>query len=105
MGQKTSYSEVINSVKLMLSGLKSNTERVGKRGLDTSFITKLEESMTNAQTLDNEQESLKAELKTKTVKLDEEMVTIQKLMSESKKVVKLEMPQETWQAFGISDKK
>ncbi len=102
---KQSYSEVINSAKVMLSGLKSNTERVGKRGLDTAFITKLEEAMTKAQTLDNEQEALKAELKTKTVKLDEEMGAIEKLMSESKKVIKLEMPQETWQAFGISDKR
>ena len=102
---KQSYSEAINSAKVMLSGLKSNTERVGKRGLDTAFITKLEEAMTKAQTLDNEQEALKAELKTKTVKLDEEMGAIEKLMSESKKVIKLEMPQETWQAFGISDKR
>ena len=102
---KRSYAEVINDVKLMVSGLKSNTDRVSKRGLDKDFISKLESIMVKSQTLDNEQEDLKAKLKTKTSELDNEMMELEKLMSESKKVVKLEMPQETWQAFGISDKK
>ena len=102
---KRSYAEVINDVKLMISGLKSNTDRVSKRGLDKDFISKLESIMVKSQTLDNEQEDLKAKLKTKTSELDNEMMELEKLMSESKKVVKLEMPQETWQAFGISDKK
>ena len=102
---KRSYAEVINDVKLMVSGLKSNTDRVSKRGLDKDFISKLESIMIKSQTLDNEQEDLKAKLKTKTSELDNEMMELEKLMSESKKVVKLEMPQETWQAFGISDKK
>ena len=102
---KRSYAEVINDAKLMVSGLKSNTDRVSKRGLDKDFISKLESIMVKSQTLDNEQEDLKAKLKTKTSELDNEMMELEKLMSESKKVVKLEMPQETWQAFGISDKK
>ena len=102
---KRSYAEVINDAKLMISGLKSNTDRVSKRGLDKDFISKLESIMVKSQTLDNEQEDLKAKLKTKTSELDNEMMELEKLMSESKKVVKLEMPQETWQAFGISDKK
>ena len=102
---KRSYAEVINDAKLMVSGLKSNTDRVSKRGLDKDFISKLESIMVKSQTLDNEQEDLKAKLKTKTSELDNEMMELEKLMSESKKVVKLEMPQETWQAFGITDKK
>ena len=102
---KRSYAEIINDAKLMISGLKSNTDRVSKRGLDKDFISKLESIMVKSQTLDNEQEDLKAKLKTKTSELDNEMMELEKLMSESKKVVKLEMPQETWQAFGISDKK
>ena len=102
---KRSYAEVINDAKLMVSGLKSNTDRVSKRGLDKDFISKLESIMVKSQTLDNEQEDLKAKLKTKTSELDNEMMELEKLMSESKKVVKLEMPQETWKAFGISDKK
>ena len=102
---KRSYAEVINDAKLMVSGLKSNTDRVSKRGLDKDFISKLESIMVKSQTLDNEQEDLKAKLKTKTSELDNEMMELEKLMSESKKVVKLEMTQETWKAFGISDKK
>lgn len=40
---KSSYAETINFAKVMLSGLKSNTERLGRRGLDSDFITGFEE--------------------------------------------------------------
>ena len=102
---KRSYAEVINDVKLMVSGLKSNTDRVSKRGLDKDFISKLESIMVKSQTLDNEQEDLKAKLKTKTSELDNEMMELEKLMSESKKVVKLEMEKTSWRSFGIQDSK
>ena len=102
---KRSYAEVINDVKLMVSGLKSNTDRVSKRGLDKDFISKLESIMVKSQTLDNEQEDLKAKLKTKTSELDNEMMELEKLMSESKKIVKLEMEKTSWRSFGIQDSK
>ena len=102
---KRSYAEVINDAKLMISGLKSNTDRVSKRGLDKDFISKLESIMVKSQTLDNEQEDLKAKLKTKTSELDNEMMELEKLMSESKKVVKLEMEKTSWRSFGIQDSK
>ena len=63
--RKESYAELINSAKVMVSGLKLNTERVGKRGITGEFINKLESIQKSAMDLDNEQEDLKAKLKTK----------------------------------------
>ena len=103
--RKESYAEIINSAKVMLSGLKLNTERVGKRGITGEFITKLESIQKTAMDLDNEQEDLKAKLKTKTAELEGKIEELEKMMSEAKKVVKLEMEKESWKTFGIQDSK
>ena len=102
---KSSYAETINFAKVMLSGLKSNTERLGRRGLDSDFVTGFEETMNSAMSIDNEQEDLKAQLKMKTASLDTKIDELNKLLSESKKVVKLEMEQESWKGFGIDDQR
>ena len=101
---KTSYAETMNSVKVMLAGLKANAERVAKRGLDTDFVTNLESAYASAQVLDNEQESLKAELKKKTDQLNNEIANLKKLLAEARKIVKIEMEQSSWMEFGIAAK-
>jgi len=103
MGREKSYADSINSAKVMLAGLKLNTERVGKRGISADFIAELETAQKSAQDLDNEQEDLKAKLKTKTAELGVKMENLDKMMSEAKKAVKLEMEKEAWKSFGIQD--
>ncbi len=102
---KVSYAEIINSAKVMLSGLKLNIERVGKRGITGEFINNLESSQKSAMVLDNEQEDLKAKLKIKTEALDIMINELNKMLSEARKVVKLEMEQPAWKSFGIEDKR
>jgi hypothetical protein len=46
---------------------------------------------------------LKAKLKTKTASLDSTIDGLEKLISEVRKVVKLEMEKKTWKSFGIAD--
>jgi hypothetical protein len=105
MGRDKSYAEIINSAKVMIAGLKSNGKRVARRGISADFTSKLEELQVTAMSLDNEQEDLKAELKTKTAELDSKIDGILKMMSEAKKAVKLEMEKEAWKSFGIQDSK
>lgn len=57
----------------------------------------------SVMTFDNEQEDMKARLKTKTAELDSKMADIDKMMSEAKKAVKLETEKEAWKSFGIQD--
>jgi len=99
------YAEVTNQVKTMLSGLQNNTDAVAKRGIDKEFILRLEKSLEMVKTLDNEQEALKAKLKTKTAELDGELVSLTAMLSEAKKVVKMSVDQTGWREFGIEDKK
>ena len=73
--------------------------------LQADFVVKFESAFTASQTLDNEQEDLKAKLKTKTAALDAKVSELEKFISEARKVVKLEMEKETWKSFGIADTK
>ena len=99
------FAEVLNSTKTMIAGLKANPEAVAKRGLDAEFTAKMEKTLEVIKNLDNEQEALKAKLKTKTAEIDSEMTNLKALLSEAKKVVKMSVDQAGWREFGIEDKK
>jgi CHASE3 domain sensor protein len=64
-----------------------------------------ESLQSKGMTLDNEQEYLEAKLKTKTEELGRLIEELEKLLSEARKIVKLEMEQSTWRSFGIEDTK
>jgi len=102
---KNSFAETTNELKTMIAGLKANPDAVAKRGLDAEFTAKMEKNLEVLKQLDNEQESLKAKLKTKTAELDAEVANLQALYSEAKKVVKMSVDQTGWREFGIEDKK
>jgi archaellum component FlaC len=100
-----SYAQKMNNSKVMISGLKQNVERLAKRGLGSDFTTNYENIHNEAQSLDNEQEKLKAELKTKSEILNQKIKELDALYSESKKIVKIEMDSSSWKEFGIQDKR
>ena len=100
-----SFAERINDSKLMLAGLQQNPDRLAKRGLDADFVSRYETALSQAQTLDAEQERLKAELSTKTNVLKQCMADLNKLYAEARKIVKIEMEVTSWQEFGIHDKR
>lgn len=102
---KPGYAEQISSAQVMVAGLKSNATQVSRRGIDDTFVTKLESDRNDAGTLNNQQEKLKADLKSKTAELDAKMLEIEKSMTEARKIVKLDFPQDQWKQFGIEDKR
>jgi hypothetical protein len=101
---KTSFAETVNNGKLMIAGLQTHAEAVAKRGIDAGFTATLNTTIGNIERINTEQEALKASLKAKTAELDAELVTLNKLYGEAKKVVKLAIDRTRWLEFGISDK-
>lgn len=102
---KVSYAELISMVEVMASGLKNNADEVAKRGISAEFVKEMEKLRTEAITLNNEQERLKAELKSKTESLNAKLEALSDKFSESKKVVKLSIPKTSWLEFGVTDKR
>jgi hypothetical protein len=102
---KTTYAEVINKAQVMATGLQSNITLSAQRGWSTTNNAKLISTRADVIKLNDEQERLKASLKTKTAELNEKLTDLKAQMKEGKKVVKLAFPQSQWKEFGIADKR
>ena len=100
-----SYPKTISDAQVMLAGIKTNQDILTKRGIDKTFTSDLDNTINSCVKLNNEQEELKARLKTKTEELNKQMAELKKKTSEARKIVKLNMPQVTWKEFGIADKR
>lgn len=98
-----SFPDVMNDSRLMIAGLKQNGEQLSRRGLDAEFLSGYETLHDAVQTLDNEQERLKADLKSKSDELKQKLKELKGQYAEAKKIVKLDMPQTSWKEFGIQD--
>ncbi|HBG42873.1 MAG TPA: hypothetical protein DDW85_15950 [Porphyromonadaceae bacterium] len=102
--RNSSYADVISKAQVMSAGLKNNTERVAKRGIDEAFITGFDGLTSESIAANDLQEKLKADLKVQTDALEAKTDELQDKYGEAKKVVKLEFPQAQWKEFGIEDK-
>lgn len=96
------YAKQIEQAQLMVSGLKIYATEVAKRGLENEFTQELNTATEMAIALNNQQEKLKADLKAKTAELEATLQKMETMISESKKVVKLCIPQTEWKAFGMN---
>ena len=99
------YSGQVSDAQVMLAGIKTNQKTLEKRSIDEKFTENLEKILNGCIGLNNEQEELKARLKTKTEELNKQMAELKARTSEVRKIVKLDMPQATWKEFGIADKR
>ena len=99
------YSKEITDAQVMLAGIKTNVAVLAKRGINVEFTNELDNTINTCVNLNNEQEELKARLKTKTEELNKQLAELKKKISEARKIVKLDMPQTTWKEFGIEDKR
>ncbi|MDO5104528.1 membrane-binding protein [Capnocytophaga sp.] len=99
-----SYAENIKAIKLMIDGLRNHKDNL-PAGIDEAFIDTLESLKNKVETLNSEQEKLKADLKTKTEAFDKEFKLLAEKQSIAKKRTKMDFPQSQWREFGIEDKK
>jgi hypothetical protein len=101
---KSAYAERITGAQVMLSGLSNHLGQLERRGITAEFVERLSTETAEAVTLNNEQEKLKADLKTKTALLNDKLAEVAKRVAEAKKIVKLDVPKDRWKEFGIADK-
>ena len=100
-----SYAESISSAQVMSAGMQNNATEAAQRGWQQAHNEMLIGIRAAAIVLNDEQEKLKADLKTKSAELDAKMAELGTLMKEAKRVVKLGFPQSRWQEFGVTDKR
>ena len=99
------YSGQVSDAQVMLAGIKTNQDVLETRKIGEEFAENLDKLIGTCIKLNNEQEELKARLKTKTEELNKQMAELKARTSEARKIIKLDMPQTTWKEFGILDKR
>lgn len=102
---RTSIAEILSFVNVLIAGLRANQEQMAKRGISPEFVTELETLKNEVIELNNEQEALKAKLKEKTDLIEAKLGAIEKKSAEAKKIVKIEVAQNLWKEYGITDQR
>jgi hypothetical protein len=107
MPRNTSQAELLVATRQMVSGLTANATTVATRGLSAAFTTAGTTKINLVQSLEAEQETLKAALKTKTAALDAAVADLKNWFGEATTGVKLayRAQQEKWVEFGIAAKR
>jgi hypothetical protein len=100
-----SYSEQINSAKLLGEGISKHLTELSEVGLDDAFVQSLDNQRGIVEGLNVTQEKLKADLKSKTDQLNKDMRTLDRMAARARKLVKIVIPSSQWKEFGIEDKK
>ena len=103
MAKKTYSTNLVES-QVMIDGLKGRNDKL-PLGVKAEDITKLEELRKKMETLNSEQEKLKADLKTQTARLDTLRKEIDVHYADAKKRIKLDFARERWIEFGFDDKR
>lgn len=98
-----SYAQKLADAKIMVDALRKNTGQVTK--IDPVFITDMELLKMEVETLNTEQEKLKADLKSKTEQLNSKVKSLTEKYNFAKKRVKMDIPQTQWKEYGILDSK
>lgn len=102
---KTSFAELVRGMDRMASGIINHETETSEAGLTATKATELRTLITTMEVIENEQEKLKGDLKTKTIELNAQAAVARKKLADARKRVKLSVPQERWVEFGISDSK
>ncbi len=99
--ETNSHAKRIEKVEVMISGLGKNQPELAFRGITPEYITEYDAKKLVVIGLNNDQESLKAQLKEKTSELKTKMSQLMKEYGDNRAIVKRAMPVEKWKEFGI----
>jgi hypothetical protein len=102
-----SLAELLAAARQMLVGLSANAAAVAPRGLTADFISRGQALVDKVQRLENEQETAKSALRTKTAELEAAEEEMKNWQSEASSTIKIAYrgQAERWLEFGIKAKK
>lgn len=102
---RISFPRKIHRAEMLAAGLREFMDRLKNVGVNEDSIENLETLTRKAVELKQEQNRLLARQKTVTSELQSVMEKLGKEVSANKTMVKMELDQPLWVAFGITDKR
>ena len=95
------FVERLNSTKNMIAGLSAHAEEVSKRGFTKEVLDQMSKLYEKAAKLDDDRNALKARSQEATTQAEETMSELESLCSNAKKIVRMDLAEETWPEFGF----
>ncbi|NIM15892.1 MAG: hypothetical protein GTO45_28165 [Candidatus Aminicenantes bacterium] len=102
---RATYPEKIDGTEVMIEGLGLYKVQLETFGVSEEKINLFIAQKDKTIKKNAIQEQFKAALKEATADLEAELEILGDMFKEFKKIIKFKMPQETWKACGIQDKK
>ncbi len=103
--RSNSFANLLKKGTNMASGISTHLEVLNPRGINEETAQRFSKLVEDSSKLDNDQETLKGQLKEKTASLIENTRELRDLLSQCTLIIKAVVPQERWVDFGISAKK
>jgi hypothetical protein len=102
---RTNQSQDVTRAGLMAKGIAAHQDILAGKEIDEVFAETLQKEADDCTSLNQEQEAIKARLKTKTTECNLAFTAMRKRTAEAKKIVKMYVPKDLWIEFGIEDKR
>ncbi len=99
------FSQSVSDFTLLADGVTDRLASLSGVGVVAADAAAMRTFVTELNTLNADQEDLKAQLKAKTDALNAKMTAAKKKHADLTKRIKIVVPQAEWVAFGISAKK
>ncbi len=95
------FAERLMTAKNMLAGLTAHASDLAGRGITKEVLDQMNQLYERAIELDDKRNALKARSQEATSETEETMSELESLCSDAKKIVRMEMPEESWPEFGF----
>lgn len=95
------FAERTLSAKNLIAGLGAHLGELGKRGITQEVITEMSGLYNDAIRKNESRNALKARSQEATAETEEIMNHLESMCSDAKKIVRMELPEETWPEFGF----
>lgn len=95
------FANRLMTAKNMVAGLTAHASELASRGITTEVLAQMNQLYEEAIQLDDKRNALKARSQEATAQSEETMSELESLCRDAKKIVRMELPEETWPEFGF----
>lgn len=95
------FAQRLNNAKNMLAGLTANVDKLTKWGITAEVVANGNQLYDQASNLEITRNALKARSQEATDQAEQVMNELEGFCSDAKKIVKIELPKESWPEFGF----
>lgn len=99
--KKATLADAVNFAVLLIKSISRNQDVLEKVGLDHAYAASIKDLKNKLEESEARQERLKAELKSATCILRQDLKELKKVTGKARKLIKAELPMPRWKEFGI----